>query len=588
MIRVASVAPAAAVAAMALGTVGSGSPPLDTRPALGAAGFRDSLEAVLTISGPASGETGWEVLVDEDERIYIAGSHGGFDTDGDGQVDRPADGIDPMWLRAGRDGMVQWLASAMAPGFDQARSIALDRAGGAYGVGSVREGDMVVNASQTLRRSGGRDGYLARFGDTGWMLWSRQTSGPGDESISDVASDREGNAYVVGFGEGSFRLEGLEEPIEATGSRATFIASYDAEGAARWVRTWPDGEGWLWNHVSVGPAGDLWAVGRHDPVGVDLDGDGRRELRRAGGFGQFIARFDATGELRNAWQVSPIGVGERIGASIVDLVFADDGDVIVGGSLVGGVDFDGDGRADARSRRPNEPDGYAARYAPDGTLRWARTHVIDGVWDVATDGRRIALAGFYEGRRDLNQDGRIDEDDRLGEEPDAGSLGSEILVLVLDRDGRLEQHITAPGIGGDQARSVAFVPEESAIWVTGFFKLAADFDGPPMEEGRGYIRCDALGDIFWARYRLAPALERREIVLTVDPWSDGPRRGGHLQWSGAASSSIEIYRDGVLIETTANDGDHRDGLPSGVSGPFEYQVCETGTGVCSKRVSLAF
>ena len=89
----------------------------------------------------------------------------------------------------------------MAPGFDEAGRIALDRAGGIYGVGRISEGsEMVVNGSQTLRSSGGRDAYLARFGDNGWMLWSRQTSGPGDESITDVGSDRAGNAYIVGFG----------------------------------------------------------------------------------------------------------------------------------------------------------------------------------------------------------------------------------------------------------------------------------------------------------------------------------------------------------------------------------------------------
>jgi len=543
----------------------------------------DSLEVVGTVKGPASGESGWDLFIDDEGNFYTAGHHGGLDTNGDGTVDLPADGIDPMFTKSAPDGSITWLFSPTAPGFDDARSIASDRAGGLYAVGYVKNGTFRIEPSITLRSTGTWDAYLLRLGANGRSIWVRTTSGDSIESFSDVASDADGNAYVTGMGYRSFGLEGHSSRIDAGTGLAQFVASYDPDGTLRWVRSWPDARGWRFHEVAIGRSGEVWVAGSHGEAGVDLDADGQPELEGRGGFNVFLARLDPDGVLEDAWQVVSLD-GERGRVEVAEIVFTDDGDVVIGGTVVGSVDFDGDGRADARSYDGTPSSGYLARYSPEGELRWARAHVIDRVWDVATDGRRFALAGFYEGDRDLNQDGTIDEADGLRDTSGDEDPSSDLLVLVVSEEGRLERHINAPGIGGDQARAVAFLPRRSAIWVTGFFKLGADFDGT-LRDGQAYIRCDALGDIFWARYGL---IEEPGIVLTADPWKDGPRRRGDLQWTGAATTRIEVYRDGTPVTSTMNDGVHRDTLPANATGSFQYRVCEIGTGRCSNPVTITF
>ena len=60
-----------------------------------------------------------------------------------------------------------------------------------------------------------------------------------------------------------------------------------------------------------------------------------------------------------------------------------------------------------------------------------------------------------------------------------------------------------------------------------------------------------------------------------------------LVWAGFTSTSVDVFRNGTKVMTTANDGSHKDILRKG-GGAYTYRVCEAGTGVCSNDVTVAF
>lgn len=67
------------------------------------------------------------------------------------------------------------------------------------------------------------------------------------------------------------------------------------------------------------------------------------------------------------------------------------------------------------------------------------------------------------------------------------------------------------------------------------------------------------------------------------------RAGGltaDLSWSDANGANVDIYRNGALLVTTANDGFYTDA--TGWSGKLTatYQVCEAGSSVCSNVVTV--
>jgi hypothetical protein len=61
-----------------------------------------------------------------------------------------------------------------------------------------------------------------------------------------------------------------------------------------------------------------------------------------------------------------------------------------------------------------------------------------------------------------------------------------------------------------------------------------------------------------------------------------------LKWRGAISANIDIYRNGVLVATTPNDGQYDDS--TGDTGRAQYmdRVCEAGTQNCSNSVTVNF
>jgi serine protease len=61
-----------------------------------------------------------------------------------------------------------------------------------------------------------------------------------------------------------------------------------------------------------------------------------------------------------------------------------------------------------------------------------------------------------------------------------------------------------------------------------------------------------------------------------------------LIWSGAASSSVDVYRDGVKVVTTPNDGAHTDVTGKKGGGSYTYRVCEAGTSTCSNQTTVSF
>ncbi len=61
-----------------------------------------------------------------------------------------------------------------------------------------------------------------------------------------------------------------------------------------------------------------------------------------------------------------------------------------------------------------------------------------------------------------------------------------------------------------------------------------------------------------------------------------------LTWSGASSASVDIYRNGSVVATTANDGAYTDAMNNKGWGNYTYKVCEAGTSTCSAEVAVNF
>lgn len=79
-----------------------------------------------------------------------------------------------------------------------------------------------------------------------------------------------------------------------------------------------------------------------------------------------------------------------------------------------------------------------------------------------------------------------------------------------------------------------------------------------------------------------------QINLTVSTRRTIFARLVDLNWSGATSSSVDIYRNGSRIATVSNNGSYTDQFSRRASGTFKYKVCVAGNQQCSNEATISF
>jgi hypothetical protein len=62
-----------------------------------------------------------------------------------------------------------------------------------------------------------------------------------------------------------------------------------------------------------------------------------------------------------------------------------------------------------------------------------------------------------------------------------------------------------------------------------------------------------------------------------------------LTWTGLSATSVDIYRNGAVVSSSANDGLQTDSINKKGGGvTYTYQVCAAGTSNCTNSVSVSF
>lgn len=459
-----------------------------------AAGPRFEFEMAAALSGPCCGDSGHDISIDPDGSFFIVGNYGALDLDGDGVIDQRSEGgQDPIVIKGRASGSLAWVRAPRSPAMTFARlSVASDRRGGAYVAGGFRD-NLLLRSGTRIVSAGETDGMLIRYGADGTPLWARAIGGAGNDWLVDAATDSNGNLYAAGVVRGNVDLDSDGDPdatVAGTG-QGLLLASWNPQGGLRWARVAASAQEVMAGALDVSSRGEVSVAAHYLGADVDLDGDARPDLPAAGRDGAtLLARFDSAGRLLSAAAVRQPGNG-RIDA----LAIAGNGDLLVGGWSQGSVDLDRDGGPDVRVR-PGKRTSYVARLGENGQLRWLRTVEADQratVTAIATRAGRIAISGLYRGAIDFDGDGRVDG----AADPDGKSEG---FVAILDDSGAMERFFAINGPGADQARGVDFSRDGRSLLMTGFVRLTADFDGDGQPEGA--VRCDARGDIVWARYGL--------------------------------------------------------------------------------------
>ena len=207
------------------------------------------------------------IAVDRSGDVVVVGYFPGFDRTarfdiGTGPMTSAGSNDIFVAKLAGEDGHTKWVRQLGGVGNDQARVVAIDRAGsivlgGSFG-GEVEHsaGTMRVGAT-VLSTVGGFDGFVAKLDRDGKPLWARALGRDGFDYVADLVLDRRGNIFVAA-------------EIAEAGTLRTTAARVSPNGAMTWQ-----------HDVELGPT-----VPR--AVSLDAKGNVRLDLVRLPGGAQRV------------------------------------------------------------------------------------------------------------------------------------------------------------------------------------------------------------------------------------------------------------------------------------------------------------
>lgn len=346
------------------------------------------------------------------------------------------------------------------------------------GVAVTRQGACVVGlfrgplalGGSTRTAAGDEDGFVTCYAADGKERWSHVLTGPGGDSLHDIAIDASGEVYVLGrFGSVNVRhapptageLAGAQ--LMTAGGGDMVLARFHGDGTLVWAKAIGGSGGELEAGLAVTHDGTVIVVG--DAYG-EFEVAGTK-LGRADQQDGFVLAF-TTADGTPAWAVPFTG---HMGTNAVAV--APTGTIFVGGYFIGPLVVNGTSHPNAGTE--NE-DGFVVAIAKTGAVQWATT--IDGsgkegVSGLAADDSGVYAVGWFDAALEIAkqryaphgaEDGFVM---RLGGDgaiawfhPWGGSARDDLKAITVTETGLLAVGAT----GGEQ--HVESVPDLPGVPVT--------------------------------------------------------------------------------------------------------------------------
>jgi hypothetical protein len=138
---------------------------------------------------------------------------------------------DVFILKYNPSGLLMWAKRAGGIGNDIGYGIDVDKNENVFVCGAFR-GTMLFG-DKILTRTTGSNGFIAKFDQSGKMLWSRNTNGSNLNEYRKVSADAEGNCYVTGSITEDVLFGRIN--IKSAGGKDACIVKYDSNGSLMWV-----------------------------------------------------------------------------------------------------------------------------------------------------------------------------------------------------------------------------------------------------------------------------------------------------------------------------------------------------------------
>ena len=300
------------------------------------------------------GKLRWGILADRGDADHVGDV--GFDAAGNvvvvgDSVDQTIPATSLWFQKRSSTGSLVWAKSldTMAPISLVAGGLAFDPTdpnrillGGAFS-GTVSLG------GATLTSAGGLDAFLLESDAAGTIKVRKQYGGAGDQSITSVAFDADGNRVVLGTFTGDVNFGGGK--LTSAGGKDIFVAKLNLGYSQIWAKQFGEASDQLSARLAVSHAGDVFFTGM-SAGNVDYGGG---VITASAGFNLPLVKLQAA-DGAHLWSKVFGDAADQAGVALA--VMPDNG-VVLGGNIAGSVDVGTGSKTSAGG-----VDSLLARFAP--------------------------------------------------------------------------------------------------------------------------------------------------------------------------------------------------------------------------------
>ena len=180
----------------------------------------------------------------------------------------------------------QWVKQMGTGGISN--GVSSDAAGNAYATGTISNPGLFDNITIPCNAS---DVFLTKYDTSGNILWANVGGGPLLDQGNDIATDANGNSYVVG----AIQTNGIYPTAQfgnfiltGHGDYDWLVVKYDTLGNVLWAKNYGSTAGDTANSVGLDAAGNIYVTGFYSGT-MTVEGV---TVTSKGIFDIFLAKFD--------------------------------------------------------------------------------------------------------------------------------------------------------------------------------------------------------------------------------------------------------------------------------------------------------
>ena len=403
--------------------------------------------------GGLSDDVSRSIATAPDGNVYITGSFLGSNITF-GSIMLNSNGFRNFFLvKYDSDGNVIWAKSAGGNNYDYSCNVATDNSGNVYITGYFRS-PSVTFGSTILTNNGNTDIFLAKYSSDGDVLWAKSAGEDSYEHSYGLTTDTSDNIYITGDFRSTNITFGTVTLTNSNGGNDIFLAKYDTNGDILWAKNaginGEDGG----NDVTCDLLNNVYLTGQFRSDSIVFDST---VLNNSGSDDIFLVKYKSDGNV--LWAKKAGNTDSDIGKSVA----ADtSGNVYLTGYFesnnisFGAINLTINGTYGY----PNT-DVFIAKYAPSGTVLWAKNagnSGTDKAIDITTNiSNNIFISGNFNSSSIT-----------FGSTVLTNNGGYDMFVVKYASTGNV---VWAKSVGNDQEESSNGIAANALnLYMTGYFQ----------------------------------------------------------------------------------------------------------------------